>query len=401
MTEIKQGDTESGLVRQHLIDPESCMRCDSCRIACPSQAISMQMGTFVVDFALCDSKGACLVPCETGAISHWRLVPRDAVYTRDQQAAWEVLPPQAQLAGMDRFAGQPVEPAAGHGPPPSAPRPVINRYSLRSPAQVPVAENIRLTPPDASSDIHHIVFDLSAVDFPVLEGQSVGVLPPGRDALGAPHMHRLYSVANARDGEGGRRGHMTFTVKRVTEDPAGNPHHGVCSNYLCDLKPGETVRLVGPYGNSFLMPDDPDTRLLMICTGTGIAPMRGIIERRRLTGTATPHGLMLVYGGRTPADLPYHDALVALHGTGIDLELSLSREPGRPRRYVQDALQARGADVTAFLSDPRGYVYLCGLRGMEDGVMQTFAALCAASGRDWPATLEAMKAGGRLHIETY
>ena len=56
---------------------------------------------------------------------------------------------------------------------------------------------------------------------------------------------------------------------------------GVASNYLCDLAKGDTVKVVGPYGASFLMPNHPGSTLLMVCTGTGSAPMRAMTERRR------------------------------------------------------------------------------------------------------------------------
>jgi ferredoxin--NADP+ reductase len=56
------------------------------------------------------------------------------------------------------------------------------------------------------------------------------------------------------------------------EDPAKK---GVCSNYLCDSKPGDEITLTGPAGKVMLMPEDkPDTDLIMVATGTGIAPYR-------------------------------------------------------------------------------------------------------------------------------
>ncbi len=56
---------------------------------------------------------------------------------------------------------------------------------------------------------------------------------------------------------------------------------GVASNYLCDLAKGATVNVIGPFGTNFLMPNHPGSSLLMICTGTGSAPMRAMTERRR------------------------------------------------------------------------------------------------------------------------
>ena len=72
----------------------------------------------------------------------------------------------------------------------------------------------------------------------MLEGQTIGIVPPGTDAQGRPHFVRLYSVASPRDGERPRYNNVALTVKRVTEDHAGKPVRGVASNYLCDLDEG-------------------------------------------------------------------------------------------------------------------------------------------------------------------
>ena len=56
------------------------------------------------------------------------------------------------------------------------------------------------------------------------------------------------------------------------DDPAKK---GVCSNFLCDTKPGDEVMLTGPAGKVMLMPEkNTETDLIMVATGTGIAPYR-------------------------------------------------------------------------------------------------------------------------------
>jgi benzoyl-CoA 2,3-dioxygenase component A len=265
-----------------------------------------------------------------------------------------------------------------------------------------VSGNFRLTAADASSDIRHIVLDFGNASFPVLEGQTIGILPPGLDANGKPHHVRLYSVASPRDGERPKYNNLSLTVKRVTEDHEGKAAQGVASNYLCDLKKGDKVNVVGPYGTSFLMPNHPGSHLLMICTGTGSAPMRAMTERRRRKAAAGEGGkLMLFFGARSPGELPYFGPLTKLPGEFIDMNLAFSRVPGEPKHYVQDLLRERGADVARLLQDDNTYVYLCGLKGMEKGVEEAFTALCQANGLDWNTLRPQMLQQGRYHVETY
>ena len=157
---------------------------------------------------------------------------------------------------------------------------------------------------------------------------------------------RLYSVASPREGERPRYNNVALTVKRVTEDHDGAPVDGVASNYLCDLTKGDQVRVVGPYGTSFLMPNHPGSSLMMICTGTGSAPMRAMTERRRRRIALKEGGeLMLFFGARAPEELPYFGPLMKLPRDFIDINLAFSRVPGQPKRYVQDLIRERDDDV--------------------------------------------------------
>jgi benzoyl-CoA 2,3-dioxygenase component A len=179
----------------------------------------------------------------------------------------------------------------------------------------------------------------------VLEGQSLGILPPGTDARGRAHHARQYSIASPRDGERPGYNNVSLTVKRVLQDHDGQPVRGVASNYLCDLKKGDVVQVIGPFGTSFLMPNHDGANLIMVCTGTGSAPMRAMTERRRrLRGTPGQDGrLMLFFGARTQQELPYFGPLGKLPKDFIDIEFAYSRTPGQPRRYVQDAMRSRAA----------------------------------------------------------
>jgi benzoyl-CoA 2,3-dioxygenase component A len=177
--------------------------------------------------------------------------------------------------------------------------------------------------------------------------------------------------------------------------------HGVASNYLCDLKMGEKVKVTGPFGSTFLMPDDPAADIVMICTGTGSAPFRGFTERRRRSMPSAPGRLFLYFGARSPQELPYFGPLQKVPKKLLDQELVFSRLAGKPKEYVQDRMRTRTGDLGALLKRDTTHVYVCGLRGMEEGVEAAFRDIAAGAGLDWTTVRADMRASGRYHVETY
>ncbi len=266
-----------------------------------------------------------------------------------------------------------------------------------------MAGNFRLTELDAQSDVHHIVLDLGTQFMPLLEGQSVGVLPPGVDASGKTHYLRMYSVASPRTGEREGYNNLALTVKRVTTDHAGRAVVGVASNYLCDLKKGDTVQLAGPFGERYLMPNHAGSNILMVCTGTGSAPMRAMTEHRRrlnLAGQSPGGKLMLFFGARCSEELPYFGPLSKLPPDLMDTTFAFSRVPDQSRKYVQDCMRERATAVAELLSGDT-FVYICGLKGMETGVLDALREACESAGMDWRVMRQRLVDEGRFHVETY
>jgi len=419
------------LVKQHLIDPEVCIRCNTCEEACPVDAITHDGRNYVVDASICNACYACVSPCPTGSIDHWLPVPKSKPFTLEEQFGWDELPSEDEArqrgaGAADAATAQPgpTAPAATPAtasddaePPqhnaavsPTSPRapwsaahPYLQLHTQKKPIVATVAGNFRLTANDAESDVRHIVLDLGTHFMPLLEGQSIGVIPPGVDAGGKPHYLRMYSVASPRSGEREGYNNLSLTVKRVTTDYDGNPVRGVASNYLCDLQRGDSVQLTGPFGERFLMPNHAGSNILMVCTGTGSAPMRAMTEhRRRFAAAGKPVGgkLMLFFGARNSQELPYFGPLQKLPPELMDTTFAFSRTPGQPRAYVQDRMRERARDLAELLRGDT-YVYICGLKGMEAGVLEALRDACIASGADWPALHQRLVDEGRFHVETY
>jgi benzoyl-CoA 2,3-dioxygenase component A len=292
-------------------------------------------------------------------------------------------------------------------PPWSAAHAYTNLYGPKAAQQsisATVVGNVRVTQMGSDYDTHHVMLDFGVLPFPVLEGQSIGILAPGVDSQGRPHHARQYSVASARNGERPGYNNLSLTIKRVLQDHQGQAVRGVASNYLCDLQVGDKVQVIGPFGSSFLMPNHPRSNIVMICTGTGSAPMRAMTEwRRRLrqTGKFEAGKLLLFFGARSPEELPYFGPLQKLPKDFIDINFAFSRVPGQTRRYVQDVMRERANDLAALLADSNTYFYVCGLRSMEEGVLLALHDIALQSGLAWDALAAALKQEGRLHLETY
>lgn len=397
----------SAPLKQHLIDPEICIRCYTCENTCPIEAITHNDDNVVVDADKCNFCMDCIPVCPTGSIDEWRVV--QSAYSLEDQFGWDELPEQAEFASSASEADTSIEAIdpdiaalladahAGAGgrarAPASASKPSVNLYTAGKPAVARVQGNYRLTGDASDNDVRHIILDLGSLPFPVLEGQSVGVLPPGTDAMGQAAPQRLYSVSSPRDGERPNYNNLSLTVKREPD--------GVCSNYLCDLNIGDEVRLTGPYGSTFLVPDDARARLLMICTGTGSAPFRGFTMHRQRSLGSDAATMMLVFGARTPDSLPYFGPLKKVPASVLDKHLVFSREPGQPRRLVQDELRDCEETVAAYLQDPDAYIYICGLKAMEQGVEEALSNIAESIGQPWQALRDSMRDEGRYHVETY
>ena len=299
--------------QQHLIDPEICIRCNTCEETCPVDAITHDARNYVVDAAICNGCIACISPCPTGAIDNWRVVPartdatargaasagtccRRSAATSCRRRGVAAAPParECRRRARRRRAGDASDSAPRrHDPPWSA------RASVHQPVHAPQKPvdrrrspaTIRVTDGGTSKRHRTTSCSISArTPFPVLEGQSIGIVPPGVDAQGRPH-HRAPVLGRRARATASGRGYnnVSLTVKRVHGGPRGPPGARRRSNYLCDLAEGrQGAGRSGRSARRFLMPNHPGSNLLMICTGTGSAPMRAMTERRRRRGADKP-----------------------------------------------------------------------------------------------------------------
>lgn len=283
-----------------------------------------------------------------------------------------------------------------------------NLYKPTQPFEATVLENTRISGPDSANDVHHVVFSLAGGNLWYLDGQSLGVLPPGEDpTTGKKHKLRLYSIASPSGGDDGVSQTVSLCVKRVLfENEAGETVKGVCSNYIGDLKPGDKVQVTGPVGKSFLLPTQPNANLIMVATGTGIAPFRAFLKtryERRASETGQTH---LFFGAQHNCDFLYQSWLEELTAAqpSFHLHTAFSREQCTEtgqRLYVQHLIHKQRQSLFTLLQQPNTVFYMCGLRGMEDGVLQAFEAAAQETGVVWSELFAQLKAEHRWHVEVY
>jgi ferredoxin--NADP+ reductase len=320
----------------------------------------------------------------------------------------------------------PVAPAPVPAPvdtqPSTKPAPVshadipVNTYKPKNPCLGTVTENYSLVGEGAIGRVNHITFDLSAGDpqLRYVEGQSIGIIPEGTDANGKPHKLRLYSIASTRHGDDLEGNTVSLCVRQLQYEKDGEVINGVCSTYLCDIEPGTQVKITGPVGKEMLLPPDEDANVIMLATGTGIAPMRTYLRRmfepseRAKNPEYQFRGLAWLFMGapKTP-NLLYDDDFQRYQAEYPDhfrYTTAISREQENARggrMYIQDRVLEHAEEIFALIENPKTHVYMCGLRGMEPGIDEAMTAAAAAKGLDWSELRPQLKKAERWHVETY
>lgn len=202
-----------------------------------------------------------------------------------------------------------------------------------------------------SSETKHLVFSIEDMErFDFAAGQFISMVAPHNGKT----MTRAYSLASAP-----RKNEFDLCLNRVEQ--------GFFSNFLCDMKEGETVKFHGPHGTFVLR--DPLRDSILVATGTGIAPIRGFVQW--LFADDSRHQgreIHLVYGTRYPVDIYYKDYfdLIAHDFPNFHYVITLSRPPddwkgecGYAQDHVRKIVMARPESERTNMD-----TYVCGLNDM-------------------------------------
>lgn len=243
-------------------------------------------------------------------------------------------------------------------------------YDISNPCKMTVKSNMRITPPNAKDDVHEIILEIHDASFSYLEGQSIGVLAPPPYDFGADHHMRLYSIASSRKGEQGNKDEIAICVQRCfyLDDVSGERYPGKCSNYVCDLKVGDEVTITGPYGRHFIIPRDNEANILMIASGTGIAPFRAFIKHVFEEESEWKGSVRLFYEANTGLDLLYMNEVKDdikhhyLQSTFKAVE-ALSKNPfDESSDALVQKLEENASELWELVQHPKTHVYVAGMK---------------------------------------
>ncbi len=268
-----------------------------------------------------------------------------------------------------------------------------------------VVSTERITPESSDVEVRELVLDVEPPTRPFRLGQSIGVVAPGNPAFGPHHHFRLYSIADLPEEGASGRPRLKICVRRCSyiDEYSGERFDGVASNYLCDRKPGDTLTLTGPFPHPFDVPPEPDANLILIGSGTGIAPFRGLVKHIYQDLPEWKGRVWLLYGARSGLEMLYmndekDDFTQYYDRETFEAFKALSPRPDWDDAIAWDAaLEERGAELWNLMLEPKTYVYVAGPEESLTELEKVFADF--AGGRELWLRRKAELLAGRRWVE--
>jgi ferredoxin--NADP+ reductase len=278
----------------------------------------------------------------------------------------------------------------------------LSDYDTSRTSEALVKESHRITSQD-TPEVRSILLSVSHPDFSYREGQNIGISVPGVQAFGHEQHFRLYTIANTpRQTEGGDV-EIELCVRRCfyIDEVSGEEYPGLASNFLCDARPGDRITFSGPYGDAFRIPEDPATNLLMIGTGTGIAPFRAFIQHIYEKQSHWQGQVRLFYGARTGTETLYRNDLKDDLSNYYDRDTfeafeGLSQRPWMDREDtgLSEVLENNAGAIWELMQDPKTHVYIAGLPKTAEDFYRAMTGVAGSTAR-WRWTREEMMEQGR------
>merc|ERR1712061_616389 len=194
--------------------------------------------------------------------------------------------------------------------------------------------------------------------------------------------------------------------KAVTSFPNAKVYRGVCSNHICDMNVGDDVLITGPTGAEMLLPEDQESNIIMLATGTGIAPMRSYLRLlfndkagANADGSRKFKGLAWLFMGvPCSASLLYddeHKEYIEKYPDQFKFDYAVSREQKNAegqKMYIQTKMAEYREELWELMQKPNTHIYKRGLK-------ECFSPIAEKNGVVWKEFAKSMKKAHRYHVE--
>ena len=256
--------------------------------------------------------------------------------------------------------------------------------------------------PERKEDLKKWLWGRGIIDL-LAEDLVKKITPQELVALLKPLAPRLYSISSSPKAHVGQV-HLTINVVRY--EAHGRPHKGVASTFLADRAAGEVpVPVFVQTSHGFRLPANPETPVIMVGPGTGVAPFRAFLHERRVAG-ATGKNWLFFGEQRAATDFYYREELEQMLAAGglARLSTAFSRDQ-KEKIYVQTRMLEQAAELWAWL-EAGAHFYVCGdATRMAKDVDQALHAIIETAGgksRDEAAVYVAkLKAEKRYQRDVY
>ncbi|KAK7086028.1 Nitric oxide synthase, brain, partial [Halocaridina rubra] len=188
---------------------------------------------------------------------------------------------------------------------------------------------------------------------------------------------RLYSISSSSDISPNQLCLTVASVSYRTKGGKGTLRKGICTSYLKSLKPGDTIEIFHRSAPGYHLPEDNLAPLILLGSGSGVAPFRGFWQQLQHNSKAGIHEVVLYYGCQTRACDLYNEEKTSLCNSRILMRthLALSRDPVVPKTYVQDLFVNHAKELYEKLVWRKGHIYVCGSEGLATGIYLKLLAI--------------------------
>ena len=218
-----------------------------------------------------------------------------------------------------------------------------------------------------------------------------------------PLQPRLYSISSSHNATPGR---LSLTVDSVRYVIGKRKRLGLASTFLAErINPGDELKVYVQKAHGFALPQDPNTPIIMVGPGTGVAPFRAFLHDRGATGASGRNWLFFGHQ-RSASDFFYADELNAMKASGLLTRLSLAwSRDGDKKFYVQDRMREVGRELWTWLADG-AHLYICGdakrmAKDVERALVDIVAQHGARSTDEAVSFVAELKKKGRFQQDVY